>query len=132
LALCSLAFTAGSIVTRLRAITCSPQPRGWLWRRAELLAEDVRWYGNFFGGACHNRDQVLATLREQFERGVRPSLETLRAEGDRVLVQAELSIEAESAEPGRRSRSPSMTQGASPRSRITRPRRRPSATWPFG
>jgi SnoaL-like domain len=63
-----------------------------------LLAEDVRWYGNFPGGACHNRDQVLATLRDQFERGVRPSLEPVRAEGDRVLAQVELSIDWESAE----------------------------------
>jgi ketosteroid isomerase-like protein len=63
-----------------------------------LLAEDVRWYGNFPGGACHNRDQVLATLRERFERGVRPSLEAVRAEGDRILAQVELSIESEPAE----------------------------------
>jgi SnoaL-like domain len=65
-----------------------------------LLADDVRWYGNFPGGACHNREQVLATLQGQFERGVRPHLEEARAEGDRVLLQVGLSVEAEPDEPG--------------------------------
>jgi hypothetical protein len=65
-----------------------------------LLADDVRWYGNFPGGACHNREQVLATLEAQFERGVRPHLEAARAEGDRVLLQVGLSVEAEPDEPG--------------------------------
>lgn len=60
-----------------------------------LLAEDVRWYGNFPGGGCHNREQVLATLRAQFERGVRPQLEEATPEGDRVLLQVGLSLEAE-------------------------------------
>jgi hypothetical protein len=61
----------------------------------ELMAEDVRWYGNWPGGACHDRDQVLATLRGQLERGVRPHLEEARPEGDRVLLQVRLSVEAE-------------------------------------
>jgi hypothetical protein len=39
-----------------------------------LLADDVRWYGNFPGGACHNRDQVLAALHGALEGGVRPHL----------------------------------------------------------
>ena len=65
----------------------------------ELLADDVRWYGNFRGGACHNREQVLATLQGQLERGVHPHLEAARVEGDRMLLQVGLSVEAEPAEP---------------------------------
>ncbi len=64
-----------------------------------LLADDVCWYGNFPGGACHNREQVLATLQGQFERGVRPHLEAARAEGDRVLLQVGVSMQAEPTEP---------------------------------
>jgi hypothetical protein len=47
-----------------------------------LLAEDVCWYGTGPGG-CHDREQVLATLQAQFERGVDPQLEAAQAEGDR-------------------------------------------------
>jgi hypothetical protein len=64
-----------------------------------LLADDVCWYGNFPGGACHNCEQVLATLRAQYERGVQPHLEEARAEGDRVLLQVGVSVQAEPAEP---------------------------------
>jgi hypothetical protein len=64
-----------------------------------LLADDVRWYGNFPGGACHNRDQVLATLHGALEDGVRPQLEATRTEGDRVLLQLGLAGEMESADP---------------------------------
>jgi hypothetical protein len=64
-----------------------------------LLADDVRWYGNFPGGACHNRDQVLATLHGALEGGVRPQLEATRTEGDRVLLQLGLPGEMESADP---------------------------------
>jgi ketosteroid isomerase-like protein len=67
-----------------------------------LLADDVRWYGNFPGGACHDREQVLATLQAEFERGVHPQLEAVQAEGDRVLVEVGLFVEAEPAEPGSR------------------------------
>jgi hypothetical protein len=63
-----------------------------------LLADDVRWHRNGSGG-CHNREQVLATLRGQLERGVRPRLEEARAEGDRVLLRVRLSVESEPAEP---------------------------------
>ena len=62
-----------------------------------LLADDVRWYGNGPGG-CHNREQVLATLRAQLERGVLPQLEEARAEGDRVLLQVGLSMGADQVE----------------------------------
>lgn len=65
-----------------------------------LLADDVRWYGNFPGGGCHNREQVLATLHARFERGVSPLLEEVRAEGDRVLLQVGLALEPEPAAPG--------------------------------
>jgi ketosteroid isomerase-like protein len=65
----------------------------------ELLADDVRWFGNFPAGACHNREQVLATLQAQLERGVHPRLEDVQAQGDRVLLQVGLSSEAESTEP---------------------------------
>jgi ketosteroid isomerase-like protein len=67
-----------------------------------LLADDVRWSGNFPGGACHNRDQVLATLQAQLERGVQPQLEDVQAQGDRALLQVRLSSEAEPGEPGSR------------------------------
>jgi ketosteroid isomerase-like protein len=66
---------------------------------SELLADDVRWSGNFPGGACHSREQVLATLQAQLERGVHPQLEDAHAQGDRVLLQVGLSLEAEQAEP---------------------------------
>jgi ketosteroid isomerase-like protein len=66
----------------------------------ELLADDVRWFGNFPGGACHNREQVLATLRAQLESGLHPRLEDARAEGDRVLLEVALSVVAEPTEPG--------------------------------
>lgn len=65
-----------------------------------LLANDVRWYGNWPGGGCYDRDQVLATLRSQLEPGVRPQLEEARAEGDRVLLQVRLSGETEPAARG--------------------------------
>jgi hypothetical protein len=64
-----------------------------------LLADDVRWYGNGPGG-CYNRDQVLATLRGQLERGVHPQLREARARGDRVLLEVRLAVEAKAAEPG--------------------------------
>jgi catechol 2,3-dioxygenase-like lactoylglutathione lyase family enzyme len=64
-----------------------------------LLADDVRWYGNFPGGACHNRDQVLATLHGALEGGVRPQLVATRTEGDRVLLQVALAGNTESADP---------------------------------
>jgi hypothetical protein len=68
----------------------------------ELLADDVRWFGNFPGGACHNREQVLATLRGQLESGLHPRLEDARTESDRVLLEVALSLEAEPPEPGSR------------------------------
>jgi hypothetical protein len=58
-----------------------------------LLAEDACWYGTGPGGGCHDREQVLATLQAQFERGVQPQLEAAQAEGDRVLLQVGLSAE---------------------------------------
>jgi hypothetical protein len=67
-----------------------------------LLADDVRWYGNFPGGACHNREQVLGTLHGALEGGVRPQLEAARTEGDRVLLQLCLAGEMESAAPAPR------------------------------
>jgi hypothetical protein len=64
-----------------------------------LLADDVCWYGNGPGG-CHDREQVLATLRGQLELGLHPQLEEARAQGDRVLLQVRLSVEGKAAEPG--------------------------------
>jgi SnoaL-like domain len=64
-----------------------------------LLADDVKWYGNWPGGGCRNREQVLATLRGQLEQGVRPHLEEVRAEGDRALLPVRLSVEGEATEP---------------------------------
>jgi uncharacterized glyoxalase superfamily protein PhnB len=90
-------MTAGdAAIAAIRDALGSGDPSGL----GELLAEDVHWYGNFPGGACHNRAQVLATLREQLERGVAVRPETLRSAGDRVLVQVELPTAHESAEPG--------------------------------
>jgi hypothetical protein len=62
------------------------------------LADDVRWYGNGPGG-CYDRQQVLARLPGQLERGVHPQLAEVRAEADRVLLQVLLSVEPEPAEP---------------------------------
>jgi hypothetical protein len=76
-----------------------------------LLADDVRWYGNGPGG-CHNREQVLATLRAQLEHGIRPLLEEAGAEGDRLLLRVRLSG-------GGRSR-PTRTRRFGSRSRSTR------------
>lgn len=63
-----------------------------------LLADDVRWYGNGPGG-CHNREQVLATLRAQLEHGIRPLLEEAGAEGDRLLLRVRLSGGEKPADP---------------------------------
>lgn len=63
-----------------------------------LLSDDVHWFGNSPGGACHNREQVLATLQEQLE-SVRPRLEHAEAHGDRVLIEVGLSAVAEQSEP---------------------------------
>jgi ketosteroid isomerase-like protein len=65
-----------------------------------LLADDVRWYGTGPGG-CHNREQVLATLQAQLDSAVRPQLQDARAEGDRVLLQIGLSVEADRPAPER-------------------------------
>jgi ketosteroid isomerase-like protein len=65
----------------------------------ELLADDVRWFGNFPGGACHNREQVLATVQAQLEGGLHPQLEDAQARGDRVLLEVGLSAATEPAEP---------------------------------
>ena len=73
--------------------------RGDLSMVEGLLADDVRWFGNFPGGACHNREQVLATLQAQLESGLHPRLENARAEGDRVLVEVALAVEAKPTEP---------------------------------
>jgi SnoaL-like domain/Glyoxalase/Bleomycin resistance protein/Dioxygenase superfamily len=64
-----------------------------------LLADDVTWYGNWPGGGCRNREQVLDTLRGQLEQGVRLRLGELRAEGDRVLLSVRLSVEGRPTEP---------------------------------
>jgi SnoaL-like domain/Glyoxalase/Bleomycin resistance protein/Dioxygenase superfamily len=58
-----------------------------------LLADDVTWYGNWPGGGCRNREQVLATLRGHLEQGVRARLEEVRVEGDRALLPVRLSAE---------------------------------------
>ena len=98
-----------------------------------LLADDVRWYGNGPGG-CHNREQVLATLRAQLEHGIRPLLEEAGAEGDRLLLRVRLSGGRSRPTRTRRfgSRSPSTRRAASSSCRTTRAGRWQSATSPFG
>lgn len=59
----------------------------------ELLAEGVLWYGSR-GGACHNRDEVLAVLRDSLAAGVRPQRAELRSIGDGLLLEAELRTDA--------------------------------------
>ena len=59
---------------------------------AGLLAGDVTWQGAH-GGACHTRDEVLAVLREQRDRGVTATPVDLLLVGDRLLLRAELSSE---------------------------------------
>lgn len=54
-----------------------------------LLAEDVHWYGSR-GGACHNRDDVLRTLRHRLAEGIQARLTDLRSVGDGIVLTAEL------------------------------------------
>lgn len=56
-----------------------------------LLADDVRWYGPHYGGGCRSREDVLRTLRELSEDGVRPRLIELRELGDRVLLHVSIA-----------------------------------------
>jgi hypothetical protein len=59
-----------------------------------ILAADVRWYGNGPGGGCRSRDQVLATLHEQFA-ATPPQLLEARLAGDRAILEIALPGEDE-------------------------------------
>lgn len=55
----------------------------------QLFVEDVRWFGSR-GGACWDRDDVVAMLGPIFAGPVRPRVTGLRAIGNGFVVRAEL------------------------------------------
>jgi len=62
--------------------------RGDLDAIREFLAEDVRWHGGdpSAAGACHNRDQALAFMRQAGRRRRVGELVDVIDAGDRVVV----------------------------------------------
>jgi hypothetical protein len=56
-----------------------------------LLADGVRWYGPHWGGGCRSREDVLRTLTQLSEDGVRPRLLELRELDDRALLHVSIA-----------------------------------------
>ena len=64
-----------------------------------FLADEVLWYGDGPGGGCRNRDDVLRTLRSQFEEGRTPHLHELREVGNRLLMHVGVARDESAGEP---------------------------------
>ena len=56
-----------------------------------LLADDARWHGNHFGGACRSREQVIATLGGLAADGVTLQARALRERGEAALLEVRLA-----------------------------------------
>jgi ketosteroid isomerase-like protein len=52
----------------------------------DMLAPDVEWRGWNDEGSCHNRDQVMDTVRSAIARGVRIELPEVIDAGDRLVL----------------------------------------------
>jgi hypothetical protein len=59
----------------------------------EVLAPDVVWVGMWPGQLCRNRDEVLEVLRYAQAKGIAPSPEIVRDEGERFVVDPHLPID---------------------------------------
>jgi hypothetical protein len=70
------------VVSALRVALSS----GNLGPLEEVLADDVEWYGDFPGGGCRTRADVLRTLRGLIDEGTRPKLVDDRAVHGRLVL----------------------------------------------
>ena len=57
----------------------------------DVLAGDVRWYGDFPGGGCRTREEVLATLRRELDAGTRAAPRHGRTAGEHVVVPVDVA-----------------------------------------
>ena len=74
-----------AIVDRLRSILNG----GDFAALAELLADDVHWYGNAPGGGCRTREEVMAMLTGFLEETDPPRLRSIQAVADRIIMSVD-------------------------------------------
>lgn len=79
---------ADELVETLRASLHS----GDLGPLDDVLADDVQWYGDFPGGGCRTRAEVLATLRGLLDEDARPRLVDHQDVGGRLLLKVEVTL----------------------------------------
>src|SRR4051794_31373243 len=63
---------------------------GELSRLGGVLADDVRWYGNFPGGGCRSRDDVLAALGRALVDETGRRLEKIGAADDQLVLRLDI------------------------------------------
>ena len=59
----------------------------------EVLSPDVVWVGIWPGQLCRNRAEVLEMLKHAQAKGLQPTPEIVRDEGDRFVVDPHLPID---------------------------------------
>lgn len=83
-------MNAHDVSDRIVCAVRAAMQHGDLSALALVLAEDVRWDGNFHSG-CRNRSDALSTLQRVLHEGTRPRVSKSRVVGDQVVVTLDLS-----------------------------------------